>query len=94
MKALIASFTALGLIAAPALAQTNTTAPAHATKPAAKEAKAEGESMKTEAMEHKAAAHHHAAKCSCPSKYAHELHKSAHKAAKKSTTDTSTKSSS
>jgi len=93
MKALIASLTELGLIAAPALAQTNTTAPAHATKPAAKEAKAEGESMKTEAKEHKAAAHHHA-KCSCPSKYAHKSHKSAHKAAKKSTTDTSTKSSS
>jgi len=91
MKALIASLTALGLIAAPALAQTNTTAPAHATKPVAKEAKAEGESMKTEAKEHKAAAHHHAAKCSCPSKYAHKSHKSA---PKKSTTDTSTKSSS
>jgi hypothetical protein len=60
-----------------------------------KEAKAEGESVKTEAMEHKAAArHHHAAKCTCGAKHAHKAHKSAHKtAAKKSTTDTTKTSS-
>jgi hypothetical protein len=96
MKALIASLTALGLIAAPAVAQTNTAAPAkstHASKPMAKEAKAEGESTATEAKEHKAAAHHakHKAKCSCPSK-SHKSHK-AKKSTKKSTTETSTKTS-
>jgi hypothetical protein len=101
MKALIASLTALGLIAAPAVAQTNNTAapakPTHASKTVSKEAKAEGESVATEAKEHKAAAHHakHHAKCSCPA--TSHKHKSAHKAAKKSTkkttTETSTKTS-
>jgi hypothetical protein len=66
MKALIASLTALGLIATPIVAQTtNTAAPAKskttmkASKSIAKEAKAEGESTATEAKEHKAAARKH-----------------------------------
>ena len=82
MKALIASIAALGLIASPALATTKTAKPATSTAakpktPVAKAARAEGESTKTEAAEHRAAARHHAAKCSCPSKYAHKSTKAA-----------------
>ena len=85
MKALIASLTALGLIAAPAVAQTNTAAPAkpaHASKPMAKEAKAEGESTATEAKEHKMAAAHHAKK---------SMHKASTKKASDATTNTTGK---
>jgi hypothetical protein len=86
MKALIASLAALGLMATPALAQTKVAAPAKTTKAVAKEAKAEGESVKTEAKEHKAARHHHAMKCSCPKVAHHKAHKAMHKTAVKKTT--------
>ncbi len=63
MKKLIASVAALGLLATPvAAAQTKAPAPAKTTKVSksiVKEAKAEGESVKTEVAEHKAAARHH-----------------------------------
>ncbi len=71
MKNLIASVAAIALVATPALAQmsntaTNTSAKTTtATKaktPVAKEARAEGESSKQEATEHKAAARPHAKK--------------------------------
>ena len=60
MKALIAFLAALGLVASPALAQTNTNTKAKppASKSVAGEAKAEHESAATEAKEHKAARHH------------------------------------
>jgi hypothetical protein len=96
MKALIGSLTALALIATPAVAAQTKSAPAKAAaaKPAksvAKEAKVERESTATEAKEHRAAArHHHAARCSCPSKYA-KAHKTTHKMAVKKTTTTTPK---
>jgi hypothetical protein len=83
MKALIASIAALGLMAGPALATTKPAAakPAATAKPktsVAKAARSEGESVKTEAAEHRAAARHHgSAKCSCPAKVAHRSMKSA-----------------
>ena len=60
MNALIAFLAALGLVASPALAQTNTNTKAKppASKSVAGEAKAEHESAATEAKEHKAARHH------------------------------------
>ena len=90
MKALIASLTALGLIATtPALAQTTnntmsnktTTKAMPAKKSVAKEAKTEGESVGTEAKEHKTAARHHRH---------HKKHMAKKHMAKKTTKTTST----
>jgi hypothetical protein len=89
MKALIASIAALGLVASPVVAAAKST-PKPAASSTAKEAKAEGESVKTEAKEKKAAARHHAARCGCPSKYA-KSHKTAKKSMAKKTTAKSTK---
>ena len=87
MKALIASMTALAVIAAPAVAQTSNTMSntTKASKAVVKEAKAEGESVATEAKEHKAAARHHRRH---HAKRMHKRHHAAKKTAKATTTST------
>lgn len=91
MRMFISSLTAAALIASPALAAPKTAAPAKTTTPSiAKAAKVEGESVKTEAKEHRAAARHHAASCGCPTKYA-KSHKMMHKTAAKKASTTAKK---